>query len=262
MRPRSRDSTSFDKKGIVCIGAAISRLEALAASGVALAPSVDIALNVASAEAELVVIDMREGRPLEFRRLRHKFSRAFLLALVDTRTPLQTKWEATKAGCDDFIVLSPGIPEEDLAAKLAAVFSASQLKRQRILVVDDEENNRELLRQELGEANFDVVLTADGPAALAIAAAESIDLVLLDIMMPDMDGRDVCARLRADARTKNVPIVMLSALDQVRDKLQALDMGANDYVTKPYDADQLIAKIRRLLWLRGAQGQLERNMRR
>ena len=259
---RRRESGEFSKKGIVCIGAAISRLDALAAVGVTLVPSVEAALQGASPDAEIVVVDMREGRPLEFRRLRGRFSRAFLLGIVDTRTPLQTKWEATKAGCDDFIVLSPGLPDEDLAAKLATVFSATQLKRQRILVVDDEEYNRELLRQELGEANFDVLLATDGPEALAVAAAEQVDLVLLDIMMPGMDGRDVCARLRADPRTKGVPIVMLSALDQVRDKLQALDMGANDYVTKPYDADQLVAKIRRLLWLRGAQGQLERNLRR
>ncbi len=247
-------------KGTVCIGRAVARLSSLAAVGVTLAPSVDVALEAGPPDAEIVVVDMREGRTLEFRRLRARFSRAFLLAIVDTRTPLQSKWEATKAGCDDFIVLSPGVPDEDLAAKLAAVFSATQLKRQVILVVDDEENNRELLRQELGEANFDVLLAAGGPEALRLA--HRADLVLLDIMMPDMDGRDVCAQLRADPRSKNIPIVMLSALDQVRDKLQALDMGANDYVTKPYDADQLVAKIRRLLWLRGAQGQLERNLRR
>jgi CheY-like chemotaxis protein len=246
---------------IVCVGPSLSGLSNLAGKGVTALPSIDDAVGAATPEAEIVVTDMRlAGRSVDFRRLRAHFSRAFLLAIVDTRTPLQTKWEATKAGCDDFIVVAPGLAEDELVGKLAAIFATSHLKQPTVLVVDDEENNRELLRQELGEAAFDVLLAADGPAALDLA--HQADLILLDIMMPGLDGREVCRLVRTDPRCKNVPIVMLSALDQVKDKLQALDMGANDYVTKPYDSDQLVAKIRRLLWLRGAQGQLERTVRR
>jgi DNA-binding response OmpR family regulator len=246
---------------IVCIGHSLAGLAARAGEDVAVAVSVEEAIARAPIDAEIVVVDMRPaGRPVDFRRLRSHFARAFLLAIVDTRTPLQTKWEATKAGCDDFIVLPPTIPDDELIAKLSGIFGENRLDRPCVLVVDDEDNNRELLRQELGEANFDVLLAADGPGALELA--HRADLVLLDIMMPGMDGREVCRLLRVDPRCKSVPVVMLSALDQVKDKLQALDMGANDYVTKPYDSDQLIAKIRRLLWLRGAQGTLERTSRR
>jgi DNA-binding response OmpR family regulator len=122
----------------------------------------------------------------------------------------------------------------------------------KILVVDDEENNRELLRQELTDANMDVALASDGMTALAQAARA--DLLLLDIMMPGMDGREVCRRLRATEATSKLPIIMVSAMGEIKDKLQALELGANDYVTKPYDADQLIQKVRRLLRQSAARG--------
>ncbi len=114
----------------------------------------------------------------------------------------------------------------------------------RILVVDDEAQIVELLRSYLRRDGFDVDEAADGEAALAAAARLRPDLIILDLMLPKMDGREVCRRIR---ETANTPIIMLTARDEETDKLLGLELGADDYITKPFSPREVVARVRAVL---------------
>ncbi|MES5820677.1 response regulator transcription factor [Streptomyces sp. RG80] len=122
-----------------------------------------------------------------------------------------------------------------------------------LLVVDDEPTVRELLCAALRHAGFTVTAAATGQEALRGARTVSPDLVLLDVMLPDMDGFEVIRRLRerydpaAGPRTGHIPVVFLTARDTTRDKIDGLQLGGDDYVTKPFDLQELIARIRAVL---------------
>ena len=119
----------------------------------------------------------------------------------------------------------------------------------RALVVDDEPNIRELVRFYLEGAGFSVDHAADGAEALASAEAGGHDVIVLDIMLPVMDGVEVCRRLR---ERSDVPIIMLTARDSDVEKVAALEIGADDYMTKPFSPPELVARVRALV--RRAQG--------
>lgn len=114
----------------------------------------------------------------------------------------------------------------------------------RILVIEDEERIRQFLQRGLTFENYRVDLAADGPSGLALARENPPDLVILDWMLPGMDGLEVCRRLRAAGP---MPILMLTAKDSVSDRVQGLDAGADDYLVKPFAFDELLARIRALL---------------
>jgi two-component system KDP operon response regulator KdpE len=113
--------------------------------------------------------------------------------------------------------------------------------RPRILLVDDEVAIQRAVRPLLRTRGYDVSVSATGHDALAMAAAEQPDLVVLDLGLPDLDGTEVCRRIRAMSA---VPIIVLSARSAESDKVDALDLGADDYVTKPFGPDELLARIR------------------
>ena len=113
-----------------------------------------------------------------------------------------------------------------------------------ILVVDDDPKIRSVLSRGLRFEGYTVQVAEDGPTALQIARTDPPDLVLLDVMLPGMDGLELCARLR---RGLSVPILMLTARDAVPDRIAGLDSGADDYLVKPFDFDELLARIRALL---------------
>jgi two-component system response regulator MprA len=113
-----------------------------------------------------------------------------------------------------------------------------------ILVVDDDPKIRSVLGRGLRFEGYDVQLAADGHEALRIARALPLDLVVLDVMLPGMDGMEVCRRLR---RGISAPILMLTARDAVPDRIAGLDSGADDYLIKPFDFDELLARVRALL---------------
>ena len=115
----------------------------------------------------------------------------------------------------------------------------------RLLVVDDEPNIRELLSASLRFAGFEVVTAADGNAALRAAAEHQPDLVVLDVMLPDMDGFTVLRRLRAHGDP--IPVLFLTARDDMTDKVQGLTVGGDDYVTKPFSLEEVVARIRAVL---------------
>jgi predicted signal transduction protein with EAL and GGDEF domain/DNA-binding response OmpR family regulator len=125
-----------------------------------------------------------------------------------------------------------------------------------ILVVDDEELNRDMLGRRLRRAGFGVALACDGAEALAAIASGGIDLVLLDVMMPGMSGLEVVRRVRTGAGTAHLPIIMVTAKTQSGDVVEALDSGADDYVTKPIDFPVTLARIRTQLARRRAEVEL------
>jgi DNA-binding response OmpR family regulator len=115
---------------------------------------------------------------------------------------------------------------------------------QLILVVDDEPKIARLARDYLEKNGFRVITTADGQSALTIARREKPDLVILDLMLPNIDGREVCRILR---RESDVPIIMLTALSEEIDQVTGLEIGADDYITKPFSVRALVARVRALL---------------
>ena len=120
----------------------------------------------------------------------------------------------------------------------------------RILVVDDIEANRDLLETRLTAEYFNVITASDGQEALSICAETPVDLVLLDIMMPGIDGFEVCERLKANAATCHIPVVIVTALDEMADRVRGLQAGADDFLTKPVDEMQLLARVKSLLRLK------------
>lgn len=117
------------------------------------------------------------------------------------------------------------------------------MKKSRILVVDDEPDLVELVRHHLAREHYDVVTAADGETGLAEARRKLPDLVVLDLMLPGIDGLEVCRRLRSDSRTQHIPIVMLTAKGEESDAVIGLAQGADDYVRKPFGMKELVARI-------------------
>jgi class 3 adenylate cyclase len=127
----------------------------------------------------------------------------------------------------------------------------------RILVVDDDWLNRELLEAYLKEAGYQCVLAGDGVLALEAAAAHSPDLVLCDVQMPRMNGYEVCRRLKSNPATQFIPVVMVTALDSDEEKLRAVEAGADDFVTKPFNAILLLTRVKSLLRIKLLHDEVE-----
>lgn len=113
----------------------------------------------------------------------------------------------------------------------------------RILIVDDIEANRRLLQAKLEAQYYSVIQADNGQTAIELAKSESPDIILLDVMMPGMDGYEVCRRLKADPATAYIPVVMVTALSDVEDRVRGLDAGAEDFLTKPVDDFALMARV-------------------
>ena len=114
----------------------------------------------------------------------------------------------------------------------------------KILIVDDEPNAVRLLRNLLIADGYQLLVAHSGAEALHVAQSEIPDLVLLDVMMPEMDGYEVCTKLRADPALANIPILMLTALDDRESMLRGLEAGADDFLSKPFDSIELRARLR------------------
>ncbi len=121
------------------------------------------------------------------------------------------------------------------------------MRRKRILVVDDEVYVAHILEFSLGMEGYEVVTATSGDEALAKADEEHPDLIVLDILMPKMDGYEVCRRLKADERFADVPVILLTAKHGAEDRQKGLEVGANAYITKPFRPMDLIDQIRSLL---------------
>jgi CheY-like chemotaxis protein len=129
--------------------------------------------------------------------------------------------------------------------------------RANILLVDDNPDSLRLLSLILTRVGYSVRPATDGHQALTAAQSTPPDLILLDIMMPGMDGYDVCEQLKANESTRDIPIIFLSAVGQLKDKVRALTVGGVDYITKPFQTQEVLARVATHLSLRALQRQLE-----
>jgi len=126
------------------------------------------------------------------------------------------------------------------------------MAKESILVVEDEDDIRELLRNNLAKEGYRVIGATSGEEALRAVRGSLPDLVLLDLMLPGMDGLEVCRSLKQDPQTRNLPIVMLTAKGEEADIVAGLELGADDYVTKPFSVRVLLARLRAVLRRRSA----------
>jgi class 3 adenylate cyclase len=128
---------------------------------------------------------------------------------------------------------------------------------QRVLVVDDDWLNRELLEAYLGDAGYGCEAAADGQEAVERAVASPPDLILLDLQMPRLDGYEVCRRLKANPQTQFVPIIIVTAREADEEKIQAIEAGADDFITKPFNSIMLLTRVRSLLRIKRLHDALE-----
>ena len=136
----------------------------------------------------------------------------------------------------------------------------ADLSNSTVLVVDDVETNIDILVETLGD-DYDVSVAIDGESALESVESEAPDLILLDIMMPGMDGYEVCRRLKADERTRNIPIIFVTAMGEAEDEAKGLSLGALDYITKPFKPSLVKSRVQNHLLLKRHQDHLEELVR-
>ena len=136
-----------------------------------------------------------------------------------------------------------GIPEKEIEKRIR---SYSDI-RQKILIVDDEMATLLPLKRSLESEGYIVIEACDGYEAIKKSRSEMPELIILDLMMPGMDGIEVCNQLKKDSLTEKIPVIMLTAREEVRYKVEGLETGADDYVTKPFNLNELKARIRNIL---------------
>jgi phosphate regulon transcriptional regulator PhoB len=121
------------------------------------------------------------------------------------------------------------------------------MSKEKILIVEDEKDIVRMLEYNLKKEGFKTLSARDGEDAVSLSEKECPDLILLDLMLPGMDGLEVCKKLKSEKKTAAIPIIMLTAKSQESDKIVGLELGADDYVTKPFSPRELIARIKALL---------------
>ena len=135
-----------------------------------------------------------------------------------------------------------------------------QEKTPTVLVVDDNQQNLELLLAYLEDMNCQTVGAHDGPRALKIVAENPPDLILLDVMMPKMSGFEVCKRLKNDPKTTDIPIIMVTALNEFGDIERGIDSGTDDFISKPVNKLELTTRVKTMLKLKHLSDKLERTL--
>ena len=129
-----------------------------------------------------------------------------------------------------------------------------------VLVVDDNQQNLELLQVYLEDVDCQSIAAYDGPEALDIIAKEPPDLILLDVMMPKMSGFEVCRRIKNDPKTSDIPVIMVTALNEFGDIERAIDSGTDDFLSKPVNKLELLTRIKTMLKLKHLSDKLERTL--
>jgi len=136
-----------------------------------------------------------------------------------------------------------GIPEKEVEKRIRGFSDV----RQKIMIVDDEMATLLPLKRSLEAEGYVVIEAYDGYEAIKKAKTDMPELIILDIMLPGMDGIEVCSQLKKDELTEKIPIIMLTAKDEVRHRVEGLEIGADDYVTKPFNLNELKARIKSVL---------------
>jgi putative two-component system response regulator len=181
--------------------------------------------------------------------------------IVETTTKIELNEDKMRIAGDGGDLVADG-PTEDavrMREKRMTAFPARQASHLApiVLVVDDGETNRALVHAYLADLDCQLRSAEDGPSALAAIETEPPDLVLLDVQMPGMDGYEVCRRIKARPRGRLLPVVMLTALDHANDRVLALEAGADDFMTKPVDRVELVARVRSALRLKAVYDNLD-----
>lgn len=156
-----------------------------------------------------------------------------ILALIESKPGIS----------DGEIARSLGVDESLIRQRIAFLSDT----REKILIVDEEIDASTALKVALEAEGYNVIEALDGYEGIRKAKSETPDVILLDIMMPGMDGFEVCRRLKADPVSSHIPVIMLTAKGEVDDKVEGLELGADDYVTKPFNLKELKARIRMVL---------------
>lgn len=130
-------------------------------------------------------------------------------------------------------------------------------KKYTIVIVDDDKNNIELLKEILSDFDYRVITAVDGKDAIKKIRKEMPDLILLDIIMPEMDGITACKQIKKDKKLKHIPIIFLSSINQTESIVQGFKIGAIDYITKPFKSEELVVRINTHLELKGSRDKIE-----
>ncbi len=213
-------------------------------------------MNAIKGYGEMLLEDAQDARAVSFvNDLEHILAASTrLLARIDALVKFSTTdASAAKVETFDHVALANLVPAPQ------ETVTAMPMGSRRILVVDDHPSNCELLSRRLEREGYEVVTANDGKAALAIVAEADIDLVLLDLLMPGMSGYEVLCRLKADPQHCEIPVIMISALDDLDSVIRCINAGAEDYLPKPFDPVLLRARINSCLerkWLRDREKQI------
>jgi class 3 adenylate cyclase len=165
-------------------------------------------------------------------------------AVAGGATDLLPDLDRIRSATDALVKLLGGVPATESVERVRAGGGATSGARQAmILVVDDNEGNRDMLARRLARHGYEVHAAAGGAAALDVLAKAPIDLVLLDVMMPDLDGYAVLERMKANPALRHIPVVMISALDEMESVVRCIQLGAEDYLPKPFDPVLLQARV-------------------
>ncbi len=188
--------------------------------------------------------------------IRRQFPQTKIIALTG-QTSTHIERQARDRGASAFLTKPPKLSELN---RLAAAFSRGLVGRAsgKILVADDDPSNCELLREILSPHGLEVFTALDGRGALEEFKKVQPDLLLLDVRMPGLDGFEVCRRLKGDPDTRLTPVVLMTGLTAIEDRIQGIGAGADDFLTKPLESSQLIARVRSLLNLKNFTDELER----
>ena len=130
-------------------------------------------------------------------------------------------------------------------------------RKEKILIVEDNKDNINLITYFLKPNNYDISVAMDGETALQKVKAENPDIVLLDIMLPKINGFEVCEKLKKDPATRFIPVIMITALKELKDKIKSLEVGADDFITKPFESIELLARVKSLLRIKKYHDELE-----
>ena len=153
-------------------------------------------------------------------------------------------------------------PTTDAETAPAPALDDLDLTKSKILLIDDNEQNLELLLAYLEDLGARLETAADGVEAIDAIDAEAPDLILLDVMMPRMSGFQVCAKIKGDPATRDIPVVMVTALNEVADIERAVESGADDFLTKPVHKLELVTRVKSLLRVRLLKKQLDETLKR
>ena len=130
-----------------------------------------------------------------------------------------------------------------------------------ILIVDDDPTNREVMKALLSQKGYSLAFVSSGPDALSFLRAHQPSTILLDVVMPGMDGFEVCRRIKADDRGRYIPIILVTALDRKEDMIRGLDVGADDFIVKPVNGPELRSRVRTMLRIKAQYDHLVQTLR-